>query len=131
MFTCYNYYYLYTTYAQPMFYRENAEAWFVVRIECYCLMVNFLQVLLNMIEYGMDPQAALYTLWFCIGPSWPDADSVVFLEKGLSVDTVAQLRSLGHSVHHPVVGYNRVVFGRGQIIRQLVMSTSRRSRVCW
>ena len=46
----------------------------------------------------------------------------------MSRDTVALPRSLGHSIHHPVVGYDKAVFGRGQIIRQLVMSTSRGSR---
>ena len=77
------------------------------------------------IEYGMDPQAALDAPRFCIGPSRPDADSIVLLEEELSADTVAQLRSLGHTAHHPVVGYGRAVFGRGQIIRQLVKNTSR------
>ena len=98
-------------------------------VDCLLLYTYcFLQVLLNMIEYRMDPQAALDAPRFCIGPSRPDANSIILLEEGLSVDTVAQLRSLGHTVDHPVVGYDRAVFGRGQIIRQLVKSTSRGSR---
>ena len=120
-----------TQYAHGLY--ENAEAWLVVWKEYCCLIWSyycFLQVLLNMIEYGMDPQAALDAPRFCIGPSRPDADSIILLEDGLSVDTVAQLRSLGHSIHHPVVGYDRAVFGRGQIIRQLVKNTSRGTKEC-
>eukprot|EP00753_Platysulcus_tardus_P003907 PLAT12502.23.p1 GENE.PLAT12502.23~~PLAT12502.23.p1 ORF type:complete len:547 (+),score=202.28 PLAT12502.23:155-1795(+) len=71
------------------------------------------QVLLNMIEAGMDAQEALDAARFCIG----DVDRMgdVFVEDGMDDDVVDKLRAMGHSI---VVrsGYERMLFGRGQII---------------
>ena len=74
-----------------------------------------------MIDYGMDPQAALDAPRFCIGPGMrsPSAASMILLEDGITDDTIAELKELGHNVSSssPVAGHDRVVFGRGQIIQ--------------
>ena len=72
----------------------------------------------------MNPQEAVDAPRFCIIPSLKDAPGVeqdeggVCLEDGIPVDVISELKSLGHAVIGPVVGYDRYVFGRGQIIRQ-------------
>ena len=65
----------------------------------------------------MDPQAALDAPRFCIGPTCP-SDSMILLEEGVTGNTISELRKLGHAVssNSPVVGHDRAVFGRGQII---------------
>ncbi len=71
------------------------------------------QVVTNMIDYGMDPQEALDAPRFCILDG--TAGGKVSLEEGIPVDTMAALARMGHEVI-PVAGYNRVIFGKGQII---------------
>lgn len=81
------------------------------------------QVLLNMLVFGYDPQAALDAPRVCIGAGMPDAgdvmDRTVYLEEGISDEAVEQLKKLGHKVE-VVKGYGRGLFGRGQIIRKHV-----------
>jgi gamma-glutamyltranspeptidase/glutathione hydrolase len=72
-----------------------------------------LQVITNMIDYGMDPQEALNAPRFCIQEGI--AGGKVSLEEGISLDTMAVLARMGHEVI-PIAGHNRVSFGKGQII---------------
>ena len=73
------------------------------------------QVLLNMIDYGMDPQEALNKPRFCIGTGYGSAGAVS-LEEGVSPEVIRQLADMGHKTKGPITGYNRALFGRGQII---------------
>ena len=78
------------------------------------------QVLLNMLAFGLAPQAALDAPRVCIGAGTPDAgavlDRTVYLEDGIPEATAAALRRLGHRVQI-VAGHGRALFGRGQVIR--------------
>ncbi len=82
------------------------------------------QVLLNMIKFGMNPQVALDAPRICIGVSLPGkstdpskkVDNTVYLEEGISEDVVKKLADLGHDVK-VVKEMGRALFGRGQVIR--------------
>lgn len=77
------------------------------------------QVLLNMLAFKYNPQAALDAPRFCIGAGMPDAGNVfdtVYLEEGISEEVAQELREMGHSVEI-VRGFQRGLFGRGQVIR--------------
>jgi gamma-glutamyltranspeptidase/glutathione hydrolase len=84
---------------------------------CYGVMGSFmqpqghLQVITNMVDFGMDPQQALNALRFLV------AGDGVALEEGLSLDVVHELQDLGHRVSM-VSGYHRVGMGGGQIIQR-------------
>lgn len=86
---------------------------------CFGVMGGFmqpqghLQVAIALIDDRVDPQIALNQPRFCIqdGPSGGN----VALEEGIDVQTMAELASMGHTII-PVSGYNRSLFGRGQII---------------
>jgi gamma-glutamyltranspeptidase/glutathione hydrolase len=73
------------------------------------------QVLLGLLEDGLDPQAALDRPRFCIQPD--DPAGLASLEEGISPDVLAGLRAMGHPAE-PVSGVKRVLFGRGQVIRR-------------
>lgn len=73
------------------------------------------QVLVGMIDDGLDPQATLDRPRFCLTDARPS--SRVELEEGIPVQTMARLAEMGHAVV-PVTGDARSVFGRGQIIRR-------------
>lgn len=72
-----------------------------------------LQVITNMVDYGMDPQEALNAPRFCILDGTTGGN--VSLEEGIPVEAMAALARMGHDVI-PVAGHNRVSFGKGQII---------------
>lgn len=78
------------------------------------------QVLLNQLVFGYTPQAALDAPRICIGAGMPDAgdvmDMTVYLEEGMSEETVEGMKKLGHKVE-VVKGADRGLFGRGQVIR--------------
>ncbi|KAK0517060.1 hypothetical protein JMJ35_000215 [Cladonia borealis] len=77
------------------------------------------QVLLNMLAFKYNPQAALDAPRICIGAGMPDAGNVfdtVYLEEGIGEDVAEELRKMGHDVEI-VKGYKRGLFGRGQVIR--------------
>ena len=77
------------------------------------------QVLLNMLAFKLDPQAALDAPRFCIGAEGAPGDGngrKVFLEEGISESVSEQLREMGHQTEI-VTGYGRGLFGRGQVIR--------------
>lgn len=76
------------------------------------------QVLANMIHFGMDPQQALDAPRFCIGPGHSGASGNVSLEKGIPAEVADSLKFLGHTVTQGVAGHERALFGRGQIIKQ-------------
>ena len=72
-----------------------------------------MQVVLGLVDDGLDPQAALDRPRFCLESGSPDC--AVALEEGIPPQVLAELAGMGHSVH-PVSGYARATFGRGQII---------------
>ena len=77
------------------------------------------QVLLNMLAFKYNPQAALDAPRICIGAGMPDAGdifSTVYLEEGIGEDVAKELQDMGHEVEI-VKGYKRGLFGRGQVIR--------------
>ena len=71
------------------------------------------QVLSALVDHGLDPQAALDLPRFCIDVE--EAGGEVALEDGMPPETVTGLTTLGHSTY-PVSGYERALFGRGQVI---------------
>ncbi|XP_026557377.1 uncharacterized protein LOC113436888 isoform X1 [Pseudonaja textilis] len=88
---------------------------------CFGVMGGFMQpqgqvqVLLNMFEFGKNPQEALDASRFYIEYSKKDAWQV-FLEDGIPQNIADDLRAMGHNVKEPVLGYARSMFGRGQVI---------------
>lgn len=93
---------------------------------------SYLQVLMNMIDYGMDPQQALDTPRFCIDASpSPHSEGAVLLEDGMSAMVVEELGAFGHIVKGPVLGYERRAFGRGQIICSRPFGTGNERRNVW
>jgi gamma-glutamyltranspeptidase/glutathione hydrolase len=78
------------------------------------------QVLMNQLVFGLSPQAALDAPRVCIGAGMPDAgdvmDRTVYLEEGMSEETVEGMKKLGHQIK-VVKGMDRGLFGRGQVIR--------------
>jgi gamma-glutamyltranspeptidase/glutathione hydrolase len=71
------------------------------------------QVVVGLVDDGLDPQAALDRPRFCVAEGEPSGR--VELEEGIPLRTMARLAEMGHHVT-PVTGYGRAVFGRGQII---------------
>ena len=71
------------------------------------------QVLSALVDHGLDPQAALDLPRFCIDVE--ESGGEVAIEEGMPQETVARLQKLGHSTY-PVAGYERALFGRGQVI---------------
>ncbi|EPS39402.1 hypothetical protein H072_6812 [Dactylellina haptotyla CBS 200.50] len=73
------------------------------------------QVLLNMLSFGFNPQVALDAPRICLGGM--TLDNSVLIEEGIPESTVEELRKMGHTGIKQVKGFAREVFGRGQIIR--------------
>jgi len=71
------------------------------------------QVVLGLVDDGLDPQAVLDRPRICIEDG--TASGRVALEDGIPVQVMAGLAELGHTVR-PVSGHGRALFGRGQII---------------
>jgi len=74
-----------------------------------------LQVLLALVDDGLDPQSALDRPRWCIEPG--DLGGPVALEEGIAPQVMSTLQALGHPVT-PVSGMERSLFGRGQIIHR-------------
>jgi gamma-glutamyltranspeptidase/glutathione hydrolase len=72
-----------------------------------------MQVVLALADDKLDPQAALDRPRFCITEG--TADGQVGIEEGISPQTLRALREMGHPAY-AVSGYERSLFGRGQII---------------
>lgn len=66
-----------------------------------------------MIDYKMNPQQALDAPRFCIEDG--TSNGVICIEEGIPEEVVHQLAAMGHRVTY-VKGFDRSVFGRGQII---------------
>jgi gamma-glutamyltranspeptidase / glutathione hydrolase len=71
------------------------------------------QVLSALVDHGLDPQAALGLPRFCIDVE--ESGGRVALEEGIPAQVMAGLERMGHPVYH-VSGYDRSLFGRGQVI---------------
>ena len=71
------------------------------------------QVFTAMVDSGLDPQAALDLPRFCIEDG--TAGGTVALEEGIPDAVMADLTERGHPVRK-VAGWDRALFGRGQII---------------
>ena len=74
-----------------------------------------MQVVLGLVDDGLDPQATLDQPRFCIDDG--TAGGQVALEEGISSEVLAELGKMGHRLYS-VSGYARALFGRGQIIRR-------------
>ncbi|KAL1966771.1 hypothetical protein VTN77DRAFT_3968 [Rasamsonia byssochlamydoides] len=78
------------------------------------------QVLLNMLAFNYNPQAALDAPRICIAAGTPGVgqtvDGTIYVEEGISEEAVEGLRKRGHKVE-VLTGFKRGTFGRGQVIR--------------
>jgi gamma-glutamyltranspeptidase/glutathione hydrolase len=75
-----------------------------------------LQVVSSLVDDGVNPQAALDRLRFCILEG--ESGGGVALEEGIPLGVINELAGMGHPVE-VVSGYARAIFGRGQIIQRL------------
>ncbi|KAF4986403.1 hypothetical protein FDECE_15976 [Fusarium decemcellulare] len=75
------------------------------------------QVLLNTEVFGLNPQEALDAPRFCIAAAPTNQRGVVYLEEGIDEAVVQKLRAKGHRIE-VLCDFDRVWFGRGQLIRQ-------------
>jgi gamma-glutamyltranspeptidase/glutathione hydrolase len=86
---------------------------------CFGVMGGFmqpqghLQVVVNLIDDRLTPQEALDRLRFCIEDGTSGGN--IALEEGLPKESIARLAAMGHNIHL-TTGYDRAIFGRGQII---------------
>ena len=71
------------------------------------------QVLSALADGRLDPQAALDLPRFCIDVD--EAGGRVAIEEGMPQETMDALQKMGHPIYE-VTGYERALFGRGQII---------------
>ncbi len=71
------------------------------------------QVLSALADNGLDPQSALDLPRFCIDVD--EAGGRVAIEEGMPKETTGALQKLGHPLYE-VSGYERALFGRGQVI---------------
>jgi gamma-glutamyltranspeptidase/glutathione hydrolase len=71
------------------------------------------QVLSALVDKGLDPQAALDLPRFCIDVDEDGGE--VAMEDGMPQETISGLKNMGHAMY-PVSGYERALFGRGQVI---------------
>ena len=71
-----------------------------------------LQVISNMVDFGMDPQRALDAPRFSIDVHGTDE---VRVEEDLDLETIYELKRRGHDVS-VLKGYQRMMFGGGQVI---------------
>ncbi|KAJ5929223.1 gamma-glutamyltranspeptidase family protein [Penicillium verhagenii] len=79
------------------------------------------QLLMNMLSFGMNSQQALDAPRVCIGSighlhTATKNEKTVYVEEGIDLSVVEGLRQRGHTVK-VLCGWDREIFGRGQIIR--------------
>mmetsp|Transcript_19655 Transcript_19655/g.29165 ORF Transcript_19655/g.29165 Transcript_19655/m.29165 type:complete len:573 (-) Transcript_19655:173-1891(-) len=75
-----------------------------------------LQLTINMVSGGLDPQAAIDLPRFCIPQG--NQDGMVHFEAGIPDDVLQELKAKGHRMVSHVSGHNRSIFGRAQIIKK-------------
>ena len=86
---------------------------------CFGVMGGFMQpqghtqVMIGLVDDGLDPQAVLDRPRFCLMDGQPDTQ--VALEEGMPRSTMDRLASMGHEIV-PVSGYERAIFGKGHVI---------------
>ncbi|KAL7540314.1 hypothetical protein ACHAXR_010021, partial [Thalassiosira sp. AJA248-18] len=73
-----------------------------------------MQLVVNLLANGLDPQTAIDAPRFCIFDG--TQDGIVALEEGFHPDTISTLQQMGHKMKPNVSGHEREVFGRAQII---------------
>ncbi|MDE2843367.1 MAG: gamma-glutamyltransferase [Chloroflexota bacterium] len=84
---------------------------------CYGVMGGFmqpqghLQVMTNMVDFGMEPQAALNALRFQV------IGDTTIIEEGLAPEVIGGLQALGHRLEM-IRGHARVGMGGGQVIQR-------------
>lgn len=71
------------------------------------------QVLSALKDAGLDPQSALDLPRFCIDVD--ESGGRVAIEDGMPKETMDALQKMGHPLYE-VTGYERALFGRGQVI---------------
>jgi gamma-glutamyltranspeptidase/glutathione hydrolase len=71
------------------------------------------QVLSALVDYNIDPQTALDLPRFCIDVE--ESGGRVAIEEGMPKKTMDALKKMGHPLYE-VTGYERALFGRGQVI---------------
>mmetsp|Transcript_16591 Transcript_16591/g.29376 ORF Transcript_16591/g.29376 Transcript_16591/m.29376 type:complete len:568 (+) Transcript_16591:93-1796(+) len=74
-------------------------------------------LVVNMVDYHMDPQAAIDAPRFCIADGTGNGE--ISLEDGVDEEVVAELIKMGHKIANggkPLKGLQRMLFGRSQII---------------
>ncbi|OJJ46821.1 hypothetical protein ASPZODRAFT_65373 [Penicilliopsis zonata CBS 506.65] len=76
------------------------------------------QVLLNQLVFGMNPQVALDAPRICVGVGSSSSEATqVYIEEGIAQETIDGLVQRGHNIT-VLTGWDRDIFGRGQIIRR-------------
>ncbi len=73
------------------------------------------QVVVGLADDRLEPQAVVDRPRFCVQPV-DGSESRVYLEAGLPPSTVEGLRGRGHPLVAGVSGFDRALFGRGQVI---------------
>lgn len=73
------------------------------------------QVVTALLDHGLNPQAALDLPRFCIDPD--KEEGITALEEGIPAASLSKLADYGHPIHS-IVGMERSLFGRGQMIRR-------------
>ncbi|HEY8907208.1 MAG TPA: gamma-glutamyltransferase, partial [Rhodoferax sp.] len=71
-------------------------------------------VLTRLIDYGMDPMAALTAPRFLLGKTFSDATDSLKLEEDVAPDVIAELRRRGHAISllaasNPLMGHPGVI----------------------
>lgn len=92
-----------------------------------------LQVIASLSD-GLSPQEAIDRPRFRLDPA--SANGKVYIEEGMDTDIANGLLERGHDVVLNIAGYDRVMFGRGQIICRreggsLVGGSDSRADGCW
>jgi gamma-glutamyltranspeptidase/glutathione hydrolase len=83
-----------------------------------------MQLTVDMIAGGLDPQAAVDMPRFCILDG--TQGGTVALEDGIREEVLEELKQRGHKMRSGVSGHERSVFGRAQIIKR-----DRKTGVLW
>lgn len=77
---------------------------------------GILQLAVNLIARGMDPQSAVDEMRFCIADGTHDGKAL--LEAGISDATISELIGMGHNIVPNITGHDRSVFGKAQVIKR-------------